>query len=128
MSLLRPDHDAVVFHSENFGFVLDPSPFLLLASCLFLGYSISSFTYRRKETDRLQPLVFSLAVSLAATIGFGLKVNINLIMLGLIPWAMHFAMLFSLIIHWYINRRFRSRGFEYIRAVRKCEADICADY
>jgi hypothetical protein len=128
MSLLRPEYDVFVFHSEKLSFVLDPSPFLLLISCLFLGHSLSSFTYRRKETDHLQPLVFSLAVSVAATIGFGLRLNINFIMLGLIPWAMNIAMMFSLVIHWYINRRFRSRSFEYIRTVEKCEADMRTGY
>ncbi|KAM3084697.1 hypothetical protein ACMFMG_003155 [Clarireedia jacksonii] len=121
ISLLRPGYDAFVFHSEIFGFVLNPSPFLLLASCLFLGCSISSFTYRRKETDHLQPFVFSLAVSMAATIGFGLNVNINFIMLGLIPWAMNFAMLFSIIIQWFMNRRIKNESYEYMRAVRKYE-------
>lgn len=88
----------------NFGFILDPSPFSLFASCLLLGGSISSFAHRRQGRDQCQSLIFVFAILAATTIGLGLGTNANLIMLGFIPWALIFAMIFSVFVHSTIRR------------------------
>lgn len=84
--------------------ILDPQPTLMLGACLVLGCSVSSFMYRRQEGDQYQNLIF--CVILAAAIIFGMMLNVtaNLIMLGLIPWALCLAMIFSVGIHWLVRR------------------------
>lgn len=106
-----PKHMGNTLHPGTFGVMLDPSPFSLLASCLFLGCSISSFAHRRQGRDRCQSLIFIFAILTATTIGFGLGTNANLIMLGLIPWALIFAMMFSVFIHWSVRRSSRDRKY-----------------
>jgi len=76
----------------------------MLGSCLLLGCSISSFAYRRQEDDRFQTPIFVLAITAAAMFGFGWGVNPNLIMLGLIPWALCGAMVGSAMVHWLVRR------------------------
>jgi len=76
----------------------------MLGSCLALGCSISSFAYRRQEGDRYQALIFGLAITAATIFGLVLKVNPNLIMLGLIPWALCCSMIFSTAFHWLLRR------------------------
>ena len=72
----------------------------MLGACLVLGCAISSFAYRRQEQDKLQTAIFVGAVALATTIGIALGVNSNLIMLGMIPWALCSAMVMSIFVHW----------------------------
>ncbi|KAF7868565.1 hypothetical protein EAF04_005096 [Stromatinia cepivora] len=105
----KTNHMGYTFNLENFGINLDPSPFSLLASCLLLGCSISSFAHRRHGRDQCQSLIFVFAILTATTIGFGLGTNANLIMLGLIPWALIFAMIFSVFIHWTVRRYSRDQ-------------------
>ena len=76
----------------------------MLASCLILGCAISSFAYRRQEQDRYQNPIFILAITAASIFGLGMGVNTNLIMLGLIPWALCFSMVFSCTVHWLVRR------------------------
>ncbi|KAK0102519.1 hypothetical protein ONS95_006133 [Cadophora gregata] len=90
-----------------FSFVLDPSPALMLFACLILGCSISSFAYRRQREDNYQDLIFVLAVTFSTIFGLVLGINANLIMLGLIPWALCIAMMCSVAIHWAARRRTR---------------------
>ena len=92
------------FDPGHFSFVLDPSPALVLVFCVVLGCSVSSFCYRNQGQHRFQALIFVLATIAAINLGFGLGVNANLILLGLIPWAMCFSMLFSTAIHWLVRR------------------------
>jgi hypothetical protein len=99
------------FDPGHFSFILDPSPALMLFSCLILGCSISSFAYRRQDHDKLQTPIFVLAITTASTFGFGMGVNANLIMLGLIPWALCFAMIFSATVHWLARRCSRRTSF-----------------
>lgn len=103
------NHVGYIFDPEKFGILLDPSPFSLLASCLLLGCSISSFAHRRQGHDQCQSLIFVFAILTAATIGFGLRINANLIMLGFIPWALIFAMISSVFIHWTVRHYSKDR-------------------
>lgn len=92
------------FDPGHFSFILDPSPALMLAFCLVLGCSVSSFCYRHQEQDKFQAPIFVLVIIAASTFGFGLGINANLIMLGLIPWALCFSMVFSTTVHWLVRR------------------------
>jgi len=92
-----------ILKPAHFDFILDPPPALMLGSCLVLGCSISSFTYRRQPYDRLQTPIFVLAISSACSVGYGLRVSANLIMLGLIPWSLCCAMVMSSCVHWLLR-------------------------
>ena len=124
--------------SETFGlqsldFLVDPSPALMLACCLILGCSISSFVYRRQEHDLFQTPVFFLITGIAVTIGVGLRVHSNIIMLALIPWALCFAMITSALGHWVFKNcgRQRPRVFYGIDEkeilIRKFWTFVCCD-
>jgi predicted membrane protein len=76
----------------------------MLACCLVLGCSISSFAHRRREQDKFQTPIFVLAITVASILGLGFGINTNLIMLGLIPWALCFAMVLSCSLHWLVRR------------------------
>ena len=99
------------FDPGHFSFILDPSPALMLVFCLVLGCSISSFCYRHQEQDRFQAPIFVLIIIAATTFGFGLGINANLIMLGLIPWALCFSMVFSTTVHWLVRRCSKRRSY-----------------
>lgn len=99
------------FDPGHFGFILDPSPALMLVFCLVLGCSVSSFCYRRQEQDKFQAPIFVLVIIAATTFGFGLGINANLIMLGLIPWALCFSMVFSTTVHWLVRRCSKHRRY-----------------
>ena len=88
-----------------FPIILNPSPTLMLFACLLIGCSISSFAYRRQREDVYQSLIFVLAITVSTIFGLSLGINVNLIMLGLIPWALCFAMMCSVAIHWAVRRR-----------------------
>lgn len=64
----------------------------MLAACLALGCAISSFAYRRQEHDRYQAPIFILAITAATLCGLLLDVGSDVVMLGLIPWAVCVAM------------------------------------
>ncbi|KAF7918098.1 hypothetical protein EAE99_009085 [Botrytis elliptica] len=98
------------FNSGSLGVMLDPYALSLLASCILLGCSISSFTHRRQGQDRCQSLILVFAILTATTIGFGLGINSNLIMLGFVPWALILAMILSVFVHWTVRRHRRSRN------------------
>lgn len=89
--------------SSYFSFMLDPPPALMLASCLLLGCTVSSFVYRRMESDIIQGLIFMLAIVASVIIGICTGLNANLIALALIPWALSFAMITSAIIHCFLR-------------------------
>jgi hypothetical protein len=95
----------------HFSVILDPSPALMLVFCLVLGCSVSSFCYRRQEQDKFQAPIFVLVITAATIFGFGLGINANLIMLGLIPWALCFSMGFSAIVHWLVRRCSKRRSY-----------------
>jgi hypothetical protein len=82
----------------------------MLGACLLLGCSISSFAYRRQEQDDYQTPIFVLAIAASTAFGYMLGINANIIMLGLIPWALCTAMIFSVAVHWIVRRCSRSRN------------------
>ncbi|KAH8814938.1 hypothetical protein F5884DRAFT_156795 [Xylogone sp. PMI_703] len=98
-------------HPPGLSFFLDPSPAAMLAACLVLGCSVSSFTYRHHERDMYQIPVFLLAVAGACFIGVGFHTSANIILLGLIPWALSLAMVWSIAVHWIVRRYGRKRSF-----------------
>lgn len=99
------------FDPGHFSFILDPSPVLMLVFCLVLGCSVSSFCYRRQEHDKFQAPIFVFVIIAATIFGFGLGINANLIMLGLIPWALCFSMVFSTTVHWLVRRCSKRRSY-----------------
>jgi hypothetical protein len=111
------------FDPGYFSFILDPSPALMLAFCLVLGCSVSSFCYRRQEQDNFQAPIFVLVITAATMFGFGLGINANLIMLGLIPWALCFSMVFSTTVHWLVRRCSKRRSY-YVYEVDEKEVLI----
>ncbi|KAH7364668.1 hypothetical protein BKA65DRAFT_491839 [Rhexocercosporidium sp. MPI-PUGE-AT-0058] len=98
------DSQTILINTSYFAFILNPSPILMLFGCLILGCSISSFAYRRQRYDRYQSLIFVLAITISTIFGLSLGINANLIMLGLIPWALCSAMVCSVAVHWAIRR------------------------
>jgi hypothetical protein len=99
--------------SGYFEWILDPPPELMLFSCLVLGCSISSFAYRRQDGDQYQTPIFILAITSATIFGIAMGVNANVIMLGVIPWALCLAMIGSVATHWLIRRCSRDRNIIY---------------
>lgn len=71
----------------------------MLAACLVLGVSVSSFVYRRQPYDSFQGLVFLLLVVWAVFLGRGMGASANLILLAYVPWAVCVAMLLSYLGH-----------------------------
>ncbi|KAH6690256.1 hypothetical protein BKA61DRAFT_625767 [Leptodontidium sp. MPI-SDFR-AT-0119] len=98
------ESQTIFVDTSYFAFILNPSPTLMLFACLILGCSISSFAYRRQQKDRYQSLIFVLAITTSTIFGLSLGINANLIMLGLIPWALCFAMACSVAVHWAVRR------------------------
>lgn len=81
----------------------------MLAACIALGISISSFAYRKQRQDQFQVPIFVLSGAAAIVTGFALGVTANSIMLGLIPWALCTGMVFSVVLHWVV-RSFEGRA------------------
>jgi uncharacterized membrane protein YfcA len=94
----------LAFEPGYFSVILDPSPAVMLIFCIIIGCAVSSYCYRRQEEDRFQAPIFALLIVIATTLGFGLRVNANLIMLGLVPWALCFSMVASTAVHWLVRR------------------------
>jgi len=99
----------LAFDPGHATFIFDPSPTVMLGACLALGCGISSFAYRRQESDRYQAPIFVFGITAATISGLALDVNANIIMLALIPWALCGAMILSTGVHWFLKRCFRSR-------------------
>jgi hypothetical protein len=76
----------------------------MLAGSLFLGCSVSSFVYRRQESDKYQTPIFIFTATVATMAGFRMDVSPNLVMLGVIPWALCFSMVTSVSVHWVMRR------------------------
>lgn len=91
----------------------------MLVFCLILGCSVSSFCYRRQEQDKFQAPIFVLIIITATIFGFGLGINANLIMLGLIPWALCLSMVFSTAVHWLLRRCSQRRSYYTFEADEK---------
>lgn len=107
-----------------FAFILDPPPGLMLCACLVLGCSISSFAYRRQRQDRYQSFIFALVITLSTIFGFSVGVNANIIMLGLIPWALCVAMILSIVVHWVVRRCSRRRFYIQIHCCESGEKEV----
>ncbi|KAE8442842.1 hypothetical protein EG329_002814 [Mollisiaceae sp. DMI_Dod_QoI] len=110
----------------QFSFMLDPPPALMLGACLLLGCSVSSFTYRRQEEDKYQTLVFCIILTAATIFGMALNVTANIIMLGLIPWALCLAMVFSVATHWLVKRCSKDGICARIRCCERGEKSVAA--
>ncbi|KAG9246833.1 hypothetical protein BJ878DRAFT_495564 [Calycina marina] len=89
---------------DSIAFLLDPSPALMLSSCLMLGCSVSSFVHRRQKFDVFQAPIFILVSGITVMFGAGLHMHSNIIMLVLIPWALCTAMVMTCLAHW-LSRR-----------------------
>jgi len=111
------------FDPGHLGFILDPSPTLMLLFCVVLGCSVSSFYYRHQERDKIQAPLFILILTAVTIFSFGLGVNVNLIMLGIVPWALCFSMGLSTTVHW-IVRRCRKRWSHFVYGIDEKEALI----
>lgn len=68
----------------------------MLASCLLLGCSASSFVYRRQEGNPFQPIIFLVSIVVAVVVGYCAGASPNFILLGYVPWAVDAAMLMSI--------------------------------
>ncbi|TVY27872.1 hypothetical protein LHYA1_G003046 [Lachnellula hyalina] len=110
------ENPLLAFDPGHITFILDPTPPVMLVACLALGCAISSFAYRRQDHDRYQAPLFILAITAATFSGLALDVNSDIIMLGLIPWAVCAAMAASTGLHWFL-RSFSDR-------VRKCSTTV----
>lgn len=93
----------------------------MLGSCLVLGCAISSFAYRRQDIDKLQTFIFIAAITLACTIGLATDLNANLIMLGMIPWALCAAMVVCTVVNSVIGNSSRRQILYAQVRVRCCE-------
>ncbi|ORY66213.1 uncharacterized protein BCR38DRAFT_429612 [Pseudomassariella vexata] len=90
-------------------FITDPSPGLMLGSCVVLGCCLSSFAHRRQDEDRYQTGIFVTLAIWAVLLGRGVGASYNMITLGFVPWALCAAMLLSFGGHsvgrWLVGRR-----------------------
>ncbi|RYO83003.1 hypothetical protein DL766_005544 [Monosporascus sp. MC13-8B] len=85
--------------SPRLDFLTRPSGGLMLGSFLVLGCCLSSYTHRRRGRDPYQPLVFTAWAAWAACVGLGVGCSADMIMLGLVPWALCAAVLSSYLGH-----------------------------
>jgi 4-hydroxybenzoate polyprenyltransferase len=100
-------------------FLTNPSPGLMLGSCLVLGCCLSSFAHRRHDIDRFQAAVFIALALWAAVLGKGIGASANMITLSLVPWALCAAMLLSFAGHGLgrrLNERRRRQGAADVHA------------
>lgn len=102
------EQQVLAFITGPFTLIFDPDPVTMLACCLVLGCSVSSFFYRRQEQDKFQTPIFLLVIAVAA-LGWGLGINSNIIMLVLVPLGLCFTMVFSSIVHWLLDRSCRCK-------------------
>jgi hypothetical protein len=101
----------------------------MLGACLLLGCSISSFAYRRHEQDEYQTHIFVLAIAASTAFGYILGINANIVMLGLIPWALCTAIIFSIAVHWIVRRCSRSRNtYTEIPCCEQGEKEVLPDH
>ncbi|KAK6863720.1 hypothetical protein PG995_000248 [Apiospora arundinis] len=93
-------HTPVELGSDNMiqrmtNFLTHPGPGTALGSCLLMGFSVSLYVSRRQEKDRYQSLVFLVATTWAVILGKRLGTSANMMALGIVPWALCFAMFLS---------------------------------
>ncbi|KAI0137034.1 hypothetical protein BJ170DRAFT_604257 [Xylariales sp. AK1849] len=97
------------------GFLTDPSPGLMLGSCLVLGCCLSSFAHRRRDEDRFQTAVFVAMAIWGVVVGRAIGASANMITLSLVPGALCTAMALSFMGHefgrWLIARPRRQVSF-----------------
>jgi len=104
--------------------ILDPPPALMLGACLLLGCSVSSFVYRRQEEDKYQTLIFCGTLTAATLFGIAQEAHANLIMLGLIPWGLCLAMIFSIATHWLVKRCSKQGRYTRVNCCESGEKDM----
>jgi drug/metabolite transporter (DMT)-like permease len=88
----------------------DPSPQSMIGACILFGCALSSYSYRRQETDSYQTAIFGLAGGCAVALGLALEIAGNLIMMGYVPWALCLAMLVSWLSHSFARKSWRNNG------------------
>lgn len=74
---------------------LSPSPGVMFTSSLILGCCVSSFLYRHQNDDPYQALVFTSAIVGSVVVGQIAGADIDLMLLGFVPWALCTAMFLS---------------------------------
>jgi hypothetical protein len=85
--------------------LLNPTPELMLGSCLVFGCCVSSFVHRRQSQDTCQFAVYAVFLTAAVVSGVGIEASADLILLGFAPWAMCAAMATSLYGHAFYRRQ-----------------------
>lgn len=78
---------------------LSPSPGVMFTSSLVLGCCVSSFLYRHQKDDSYQALVFTSAIIGSVVVGQIAGADLDLILLGFLPWALCTAMFLSVCGH-----------------------------
>ncbi|KAK3695069.1 hypothetical protein B0T22DRAFT_497250 [Podospora appendiculata] len=81
--------------SQPSRFLLDPSPGLMLFSCLVFGCCVSSFVHRRQDQDRFQSVIYAAVLAAVVLAGYTTRASTNLIILGYLPGATCAAMIIS---------------------------------
>ncbi|KAI5927674.1 hypothetical protein F4810DRAFT_275606 [Camillea tinctor] len=74
-------------------FLSNTPPGLVLGSCLILGCCVSSYTYARRERDPYQITIFVVWIIWAVCVGWKVGCSVDMITLGILPWALCIAML-----------------------------------
>ncbi|KAI1338485.1 hypothetical protein F5Y15DRAFT_118600 [Xylariaceae sp. FL0016] len=87
LSLLQPN------------FLSPPAPGLVLGSCLVLGCSLSSYMHRRRDQDCFQSAIVATWALWAVCVGWSAGCDADMIILGILPWALSMAMPSSLLVH-----------------------------
>lgn len=78
---------------------LNPSPGVMFTSSLVLGCCVSSFLYRHQNDDPYQALVFASAIVGSVMFGQFAGADLDLLLLGFVPWALCTAMFLSVCGH-----------------------------
>lgn len=71
----------------------------MLFSCLVFGCCVSSFSHRRQSQDPFQFVVYLVVIGSASLVGYGVRANVYLVLLGYLPWATCTAMAISIAGH-----------------------------
>lgn len=106
-----------------FSWILNPSPALMLVGCIILGCAVSSFAYRRHESDRHQIPIFGLTISAALLVGSLIGYHMHFVLLGMLPWAACFAMIASVCVHAF-GRRCCHHSSTEIDLLVRCEKGL----
>ncbi|KAH7160204.1 hypothetical protein B0J13DRAFT_123924 [Dactylonectria estremocensis] len=87
--------DATWLRASCIDFLIRPSRWMLLVSCIVFGCSAASFLRRRQLHDPYQPYVFAVCVASSAAAGEYTGASADYITLVHVSWALCVAMLVS---------------------------------